>query len=101
MRRCSSRHSSSATSPKSWTSTRPLARIMRFHLDEHVPHAIAEGLRRRGIDVTTRPNAPQVMPDRIRFHLNEHVDPAIGAGLQCFGIDVTTPDKMRNRVEFL
>lgn len=26
---------------------------MRFHLDEHVAHAIAEGLRRRGIDVTT------------------------------------------------
>ena len=23
---------------------------MRFHLDEHVPHAIAEGLRHRGID---------------------------------------------------
>ena len=27
--------------------------MIRFHLDEHVPHAIAEGLRRRGIDVTT------------------------------------------------
>jgi predicted nuclease of predicted toxin-antitoxin system len=26
---------------------------MRFHLDEHVDPAIAEGLRRRGIDVTT------------------------------------------------
>lgn len=26
---------------------------MRFHLDEHVAHAIAHGLRRRGIDVTT------------------------------------------------
>lgn len=26
---------------------------MRFHLDEHVAHAIADGLRRRGIDVTT------------------------------------------------
>ena len=32
---------------------RRMARTMRFHLDEHVPHAIAEGLRRRGIDVTT------------------------------------------------
>jgi len=30
---------------------------MRFHLDEHVPHAIAEGLRRRGIDVTTTVDA--------------------------------------------
>jgi hypothetical protein len=26
---------------------------IRFHLDEHLPPAIAEGLRRRGIDVTT------------------------------------------------
>lgn len=26
---------------------------MRFHLDEHVASAIAAGLRRRGIDVTT------------------------------------------------
>ncbi len=30
---------------------------MRFHLDEHVAHAIAEGLRRRGIDVTTTVDA--------------------------------------------
>ena len=26
---------------------------IRFHLDENVSNAIAEGLRRRGIDVTT------------------------------------------------
>jgi uncharacterized protein with PIN domain len=26
---------------------------MRFHLDEHLAHAIAAGVRRRGIDVTT------------------------------------------------
>ena len=26
---------------------------VRFHLDEHVPRAIATGLRRRGIDVST------------------------------------------------
>ena len=30
---------------------------MRFHLDEHVAHAIADGLRRRGIDVTTTADA--------------------------------------------
>jgi predicted nuclease of predicted toxin-antitoxin system len=30
---------------------------MRFHLDEHVAHAVAEGLRRRGIDVTTSADA--------------------------------------------
>lgn len=27
--------------------------MLRFHLDEHVPHAIAHGLARRQIDVTT------------------------------------------------
>ena len=28
---------------------------IQFHLDEQVANAIAEGLRRRGIDVTTTP----------------------------------------------
>ncbi|MDJ1183326.1 DUF5615 family PIN-like protein [Roseofilum casamattae] len=30
-----------------------MAREIRFHLDENVSNAVAEGLRRRGIDVTT------------------------------------------------
>lgn len=30
---------------------------MQFHLDEHVDHAIARGLRHRGIDVTTSTDA--------------------------------------------
>ncbi len=30
---------------------------MRFHLDEQMDHAIATGLRRRGIDVTTTSDA--------------------------------------------
>jgi hypothetical protein len=30
-----------------------MSRTIRFHLDENGPTAIAEGLRRRGIDVTT------------------------------------------------
>ena len=30
-----------------------MARMIRFHLDEHCPHALAEGLRRHGVDVTT------------------------------------------------
>lgn len=30
-----------------------MPRTIRFHLDEHAPRAIAEGLRRHGIDVTT------------------------------------------------
>jgi hypothetical protein len=31
--------------------------VIRFHLDEHVDHAIARGLRNRGIDVTTATDA--------------------------------------------
>jgi predicted nuclease of predicted toxin-antitoxin system len=31
--------------------------VLRFHLDEHIPHAIAHGLRRRDIDVTTTSDA--------------------------------------------
>jgi predicted nuclease of predicted toxin-antitoxin system len=31
--------------------------VIRFHLDQHVPNAIARGLRRRGIDVTTTAEA--------------------------------------------
>jgi hypothetical protein len=30
---------------------------IRFHLDEHVDHAIALGLRKRGVDVTTATDA--------------------------------------------
>ena len=34
-----------------------MPRAIRFHLDEHVAHAVAEGLRRLGIDVTTTTDA--------------------------------------------
>jgi predicted nuclease of predicted toxin-antitoxin system len=34
-----------------------MARTIRFHLDENCHPAIAEGLRRRGVDVTTTPDA--------------------------------------------
>jgi hypothetical protein len=34
-----------------------MARTIRFHLDENCDRAIAEGLRRRGIDVSTTPEA--------------------------------------------
>jgi len=30
-----------------------MPRTIRFHLDEHIDSVIAEGLRRRGVDVTT------------------------------------------------
>ncbi len=32
-----------------------MAEKIRFHLDENVSNAVAEGLRRRGVDVTTTP----------------------------------------------
>jgi predicted nuclease of predicted toxin-antitoxin system len=34
-----------------------MPKSIRFHLDENVPHAIARGLRRLGIDVTTTTDA--------------------------------------------
>ncbi len=34
-----------------------MPRTIRFHLDEHVPHAVADGLRLLGIDVTTTTDA--------------------------------------------
>jgi predicted nuclease of predicted toxin-antitoxin system len=34
-----------------------MPRTIRFHLDEHVAHAVAAGLRRLGIDVTTSTDA--------------------------------------------
>ena len=34
-----------------------MARTIKFHLDEHCPAAVADGLRRRGIDVTSTSDA--------------------------------------------
>jgi predicted nuclease of predicted toxin-antitoxin system len=34
-----------------------MPRTIRYHLDEHVAHGIADGLRRLGIDVTTTTDA--------------------------------------------
>ena len=34
-----------------------MPRTIRFHLDEQVPHAVADGLRRLGIDETTTTDA--------------------------------------------
>lgn len=34
-----------------------MSRTIRFHLDENCPRALADGLRRRDIDVTTTPEA--------------------------------------------
>jgi predicted nuclease of predicted toxin-antitoxin system len=48
---------------------------LKFHLDEHVPRAIAEGLRRRGIDVTTTVDAGLISAtdfQHVEFARREH-----------------------------
>ncbi|HJT31951.1 MAG TPA: DUF5615 family PIN-like protein [Pirellulales bacterium] len=42
-----------------------MAQTIRFHLDEHVAHAVADGLRRLGIDVTTTADADLLGADDI------------------------------------
>jgi predicted nuclease of predicted toxin-antitoxin system len=39
-----------------------MPRTIRFHLDEHVAHAVADGLRRRGAEVTTTTDAGLISP---------------------------------------
>lgn len=48
--------------------------MLRFHLDEHVSHAIARALQRRGIDVTTTTDAGLLGADddeQLAFALSE------------------------------
>ncbi|MEM9538947.1 MAG: hypothetical protein AAGA60_05480 [Cyanobacteria bacterium P01_E01_bin.42] len=40
-----------------------MSRTIRFHLDENVDNSIADGLRRRGIDVTTTPEVELISAD--------------------------------------
>jgi hypothetical protein len=52
-----------------------MPRTIRFHLDENCSHAIAAGLRRRGIDVTTTPEKGllgAVDEDQLAFCLAEN-----------------------------
>ena len=51
-----------------------MPRTIRFHLDENCPRAIAESLRRQGIDVTTTPEAGllgAVDEDHVAYALRE------------------------------
>lgn len=48
--------------------------MLRFHLDEHVDHAVARGLADRGIDVTTAASANLLSADdeaHVAFALRE------------------------------
>lgn len=52
-----------------------MPRTIRFHLDEHVDPAVADGLRRRGIDVTTTEDAGLLGEDdpvHIAFANSQH-----------------------------
>lgn len=52
-----------------------MPRTIRFHLDEHIPHAVAVGLRRLGIDVTTTTDAGLLGTDdtqHIQHALTQH-----------------------------
>jgi len=49
--------------------------VIKFHLDENVDHAIAHGLRLRGLDVTTATDANLIAasdPQHIAFALAEN-----------------------------
>ena len=56
--------------------------MIRFHLDENVDHAIAHGLRLRGLDVTTATDA-----DLIAASDPEHIAFAFAAGRVIFTQD--------------
>ena len=59
-----------------------MAKTIRFHLDEHVEPAIAAGLRRRGIDVTTSADAGLLGADD-----TDHVAFALGQDRVIFTSD--------------
>ncbi len=44
---------------------------IRFHLDESASNAIAEGLRRRGIDVTTTPEQDMIRHSALHFEIQK------------------------------
>jgi len=65
--------------------------LVRYYLDEHIDPAIADGLRRRGIDVETtiesgHAQAPDI--EQLEFARSEN------------RVIVTTAEEMRNQVQF-
>lgn len=59
-----------------------MAKKIRFYLDEHVPKAVARGLRRRGVDVLTVSEAAMLGASD-----EEHLDLAKGVGRTVFTQD--------------
>ncbi len=64
-----------------------MPRTMRYHLDEHIDFAVAQGLRRRGIDVTTTADAGLRGADDL-----DHIVFAVANGRVIFSND---PDFLR------
>ena len=64
-----------------------MPRTIRFHLDEHIDFAVAQGLRRRGIDVTTSADAGLLGADDV-----DHLTFANGGRRVVFSND---PDFLR------
>lgn len=88
--------------------------MLRFHLDEHVSHAIARALQRRGIDVTTTTDAGLLGAaddEQLAFALSEQRGIAycppdshsIGHMVRCLCLmnDCLEPHEMFGKVEFL
>ncbi|MDJ0615461.1 MAG: DUF5615 family PIN-like protein [Calothrix sp. MO_192.B10] len=84
---------------------------IRFHLDENVSNAIAEGLRRRGIDVTTTPETGLIAASDAEQVAFAHSGIAyctqnrrsIGEILTSLILiwEILEPEEMRNQLEFL
>jgi len=88
---------------------------LRFHLDEHVPNAIASALRRRGMDVTTtveaelrgRTDAEQVgyalRTSRVIYTQDSDFLIIAAEGLQHCGIVYSVPNarSVRQIIDFL
>ena len=73
-----------------------MPRTIRFHLDENVSNAIADSLRRRGIDVTSTPEEGLISAsDEEQWSIGE-----IANGLVLIW-ELLEPEEMRDRVEFL
>jgi predicted nuclease of predicted toxin-antitoxin system len=59
-----------------------MPRTIPFHLDEHIDLAVAQGLRRRGIDVTTTVDAGLLGADDV-----DHIVFAVAGGRVIFSND--------------
>src|SRR5262245_30630783 len=102
-----------------------MPRTIRFHLDEHVAHAVADGLRRLGVDVTTADGdhlAYTLAESRVLFTQDDDFLALAATGSEHAGLaycrqntrsigeiiraleliwEIYEPDEIRNRVEFL